>query len=294
VSGIAYYATTDANKNITEYLDASGNIKAHYEFSPFGKVVTATGAMSSAFNYRFSSEYLDVETGLVYYNFRFYSPELGKWISRDPIEERSGYNMYTFCRNNSISNIDARGLSTDKPKCRCCCVKDLTIRDIVESSKIFLGSSFDVDFNLEYKDDPKNSNDCKLKWQEKTNRPYPVDHDKTMKPNEPNEMTEIFTESPTFKNWFKRPNKDSHIIVNERDYGVYPEGVIDSMHDDAQVSVITTESRKLEIKITIESGEGCQCGQPSLTKYLIQNIDVDQNGKKTSTLKEVDKDKLSF
>ena len=76
------YPVADANKNITEYLDASGTIKAHYEFSPFGKTVNATGDKSGDFNYRFSSEYLDVETGLVYYIYRYYTPELGRWLSR--------------------------------------------------------------------------------------------------------------------------------------------------------------------------------------------------------------------
>ena len=52
------------------------------EFSPFGKTVNATGAMSGNFNYRFSSEYLDVETGLVYYCHRYYSSELGRWAAR--------------------------------------------------------------------------------------------------------------------------------------------------------------------------------------------------------------------
>ena len=90
-----YYALGDANKNISEYLDASGNIKAHYEFSPFGKVVSASGDMSGDFNYRFSSEYLDVETGLVYYNFRYYSTELGRWINRDPMGEE-GFKILLF------------------------------------------------------------------------------------------------------------------------------------------------------------------------------------------------------
>ena len=94
--GTTYYALGDANKNVTEYLDASGNIKAHYEFSPFGKVVTATGTMSGDFNYRFSSEHLDIETGLVYYIYRYYTPELGRWLSRDPISELGGWNLYAM------------------------------------------------------------------------------------------------------------------------------------------------------------------------------------------------------
>ena len=128
-SSSAYYALGDANKNITDYLDASGTIKAHYEFSPFGKVVTATGSMSGDFNYRFSSEYLDVETGLVYYNYRYFSTELGRWINRDPIEEigfgsishalrfllRNGRvsngipNLFSFMNNEPVSWFDYNG-----------------------------------------------------------------------------------------------------------------------------------------------------------------------------------------
>jgi hypothetical protein len=43
-----------------------------------------------------------------YYGHRFYSPEFG-WISRDPIGERGGRNLYGFCRNAPISLWDAIG-----------------------------------------------------------------------------------------------------------------------------------------------------------------------------------------
>ena len=113
--GTTYYALGDANKNVTEYLDASGNIKAHYEFSPFGKVVTATGTMSGDFNYRFSSEHLDIETGLVYYIYRYYTPELGRWLSRDPISELGGWNLYAMCGNNAVNSCDWIGLGLWPP-----------------------------------------------------------------------------------------------------------------------------------------------------------------------------------
>ena len=66
--------------------------------------------MSSDFNYRFSSEYLDIESGLVYYNWRYYTPELGKWISRDPIGEKGGRNLFAFCRNSPNMKVDMFGL----------------------------------------------------------------------------------------------------------------------------------------------------------------------------------------
>ena len=72
--------------------------------------------MSGDFNYRFSSEYLDVETGLVYYNYRFFSPELGRWMARDMIEEEGGgINLYGIVRNNLVNLWDLMGAGLPPP-----------------------------------------------------------------------------------------------------------------------------------------------------------------------------------
>jgi RHS repeat-associated protein len=67
--------------------------------------------MPDAFDFRFSSEYFDSETSLVYYNFRYYFPELGRWLSRDPIKEEGGYNLYAMVRNDAANMIDILGLA---------------------------------------------------------------------------------------------------------------------------------------------------------------------------------------
>lgn len=103
-----YYYFKDANKNVTQLIDNSGNIVAKYEYSPFGKLTSVTDTIDNPF--RFSSEYFDTETGLVYYNFRYYSPELGSWLSRDPIEEKGGYNLYAMVGNDTLNKIDLLGL----------------------------------------------------------------------------------------------------------------------------------------------------------------------------------------
>jgi RHS repeat-associated protein len=59
---------------------------------------------------RFSSEYHDDETDLVYYIFRYYDPGTGRWWSRDPIREEGGLNLYGFVGNDSVSGIDYLGL----------------------------------------------------------------------------------------------------------------------------------------------------------------------------------------
>jgi len=45
----------------------------------------------------------------VYYNYRYYSPELGRWLSRDPIGENGGWNLYGMVGNNPTNYIDLLG-----------------------------------------------------------------------------------------------------------------------------------------------------------------------------------------
>ena len=42
-------------------------------------------------------------------NYRYYSPSLGRWLSRDPIEEYGGWNLYGMVGNNSLGKWDYLG-----------------------------------------------------------------------------------------------------------------------------------------------------------------------------------------
>jgi hypothetical protein len=44
-----------------------------------------------------------------YYGYRYYNPELGRWIRRDPIEESGGVNLFGFVGNTPFSLIDTDG-----------------------------------------------------------------------------------------------------------------------------------------------------------------------------------------
>ncbi|MCB1227748.1 MAG: RHS repeat-associated core domain-containing protein, partial [Verrucomicrobiales bacterium] len=59
---------------------------------------------------RFSGKYTDAETGLCYYGLRFYEPEKGGWLSRDPIGIRGGLNLYGMVGNDPVNWIDHLGL----------------------------------------------------------------------------------------------------------------------------------------------------------------------------------------
>ena len=107
--GNTYYYVTDGNKNVTGLLDQAGTRVAEYVYGPFGQLLSAEGELADVNPFRFSSEYADDETGLVYYNYRYYSPQLGRWTKRDPIEEQGGVNLYNMCENDSIGHWDRLG-----------------------------------------------------------------------------------------------------------------------------------------------------------------------------------------
>jgi RHS repeat-associated protein len=109
VGGVWYFPLYDNNGNVTDYVSETGDVVASYEYDAFGRTLSATGSMASAFPFRFSTKYFDAESGLYYYGYRYYSLELGRWITRDPIEEDGGDNLYAMCQNNTILFVDADG-----------------------------------------------------------------------------------------------------------------------------------------------------------------------------------------
>jgi len=59
--------------------------------------------------------FTDVETGLVYSQHRYYSPQMGRWLTKDPIGAEGGINVYEVCGNNPIMGADPSGLDGDWP-----------------------------------------------------------------------------------------------------------------------------------------------------------------------------------
>ena len=84
----------EANGNAVTFSDEAGNVQAHYVYDAFGGTASKSGAMTDDFRFRFSSKYLDDETGLYYYGYRYYDPVTVRWLSRDPIWEESFSRMY--------------------------------------------------------------------------------------------------------------------------------------------------------------------------------------------------------
>ncbi|MDG2123280.1 MAG: DUF2235 domain-containing protein, partial [Verrucomicrobiales bacterium] len=101
----------DANGNITALVDTStAEPSATYQYDPYGNLLQATGPAAQINPFRFSTKYHDDTTGLIYYGLRYYDPNHGRWISRDPIGEDGGTNLYSFVGNDPINATDLLGL----------------------------------------------------------------------------------------------------------------------------------------------------------------------------------------
>lgn len=108
----AYLPGYDGNGNVAVMIDAAtGNLKATYEYSPYGQYLRKEGTYAEANPIRFSTKYTDDETNLVYYGRRYYDPKDGRFVGRDPIGEMGGMNLYAFVSNNTVNSWDYLGMS---------------------------------------------------------------------------------------------------------------------------------------------------------------------------------------
>jgi RHS repeat-associated protein len=121
---------------LKDYLDpsaiinTSGIVIERFGYDAFGPVhfmdddFEPLTASAAAWNFLFHAEFLDEDTGLYNYGYRYYNPQLGRWLSRDPIGIRGGLNLYSFVSNNPMIYPDFIGLiAFNNWECRKKCVK---------------------------------------------------------------------------------------------------------------------------------------------------------------------------
>jgi RHS repeat-associated protein len=78
--------------------------------SPFGNIIAQSGPLADANVYRFSSKEYHANSGLYYFERRFYDPSLQRFVNRDPSGISGGLNLYEFVGNSPINGYDAWGL----------------------------------------------------------------------------------------------------------------------------------------------------------------------------------------
>jgi RHS repeat-associated protein len=84
----SHFAVYDGNGNVVGLVKGSdGTMSARYEYGLFGELLRTTGTMAKNNTFRFSTKYQDNESDNLCYPYRYYSPNLGRWLSRDMVTE---------------------------------------------------------------------------------------------------------------------------------------------------------------------------------------------------------------
>jgi RHS repeat-associated protein len=106
--GTLRYYQTDALGSVIALADETGAVKTTYSYDPFGNVTISGETSDNPFQYTGRE---NDNTGLYYYRARYYSPELQRFISEDPIRFKGGdVNFFIHAKNNPVRFRDPLGL----------------------------------------------------------------------------------------------------------------------------------------------------------------------------------------
>ncbi|MFV3287037.1 RHS repeat domain-containing protein, partial [Pseudomonas sp. NY15356] len=107
-----YYFHTDQIGTPLELTDSEGEIVWQLTYRSWGEIEQfAVNKLEQ--NLRFQGQYFDNETGLHYNTFRYYDPEIGRFISHDPIGLLGGFNLYRYV-SSPVTGIDPWGWCESK------------------------------------------------------------------------------------------------------------------------------------------------------------------------------------
>ena len=106
-----YYYLLDHLGTVLGLVDESGAAAATYRYDPWGNIISSTGSLANPL--RFTAREWDEESRLYFYRARYYDPQVGRFISRDPIGLLGGLNTYGYVHNNTINRKDPLGESDD-------------------------------------------------------------------------------------------------------------------------------------------------------------------------------------
>jgi RHS repeat-associated protein len=108
VGGKVYSYHTDHLGSPRLLSAPDGSIVWAADYSSFGQARISHAKVDNPL--RAPGQYFDEETGLYYNRFRYYSPGMGRYMSRDPLGLLAGSNLYRYAANNPINRVDPLGL----------------------------------------------------------------------------------------------------------------------------------------------------------------------------------------
>lgn len=116
-NGTMYYYAKNLQGDVVKIISESGAFQTQYTYDAWGSIKSVTGNtwLASLNPFRYRSYVYDGESGLYYLQSRYYDPTTGRFLNADDTAYigvsgtvLSG-NLFTYCENNCINNIDTSG-----------------------------------------------------------------------------------------------------------------------------------------------------------------------------------------
>ena len=108
-----YFYTRDHLGSLREVTDTTGAIRAQYAYDAWGnRSANQITSNPVEADFGFTGHYQHIASGLTLAPYRAYDPMIGRWISRDPLdnaEMKQGPNLYAYVGNRPINRIDPKG-----------------------------------------------------------------------------------------------------------------------------------------------------------------------------------------
>jgi len=105
-----YYYHYNFVGNTVAMTDATESIVNKYAYTPFGRLTGAQETVPNPFRYVGQFGVIDDGNGLLYMRARYYDPEIGRFITKDPIWFAGGVNLYRYVNNNPLNLVDPWGM----------------------------------------------------------------------------------------------------------------------------------------------------------------------------------------
>ncbi|MBI4743534.1 MAG: RHS repeat-associated core domain-containing protein, partial [Actinobacteria bacterium] len=113
-----YSALSNISGNVTALTDTNQTTIATYNYEAFGNIISQTGTATN--NYKFSTKNLDDDSNLYYFGARYYDPEIGRFITKDPdggdVKNPLSLNPYIYANDNPVNMVDPDGRKTSQDK----------------------------------------------------------------------------------------------------------------------------------------------------------------------------------